>query len=105
MLLSPDKSSPINGLVERAVQEVEGMNRSLCIALGTRMGLCFDTRERIVAFMTEYAACLLNRLHIGEDSRVPYEMIKGKSPTILEMELGERLLYRLRSKDNGKLKK
>ena len=55
-----------------------------------------DARERIVAFIPEYAAYLLNRLQQGNDGKVPYERLKGKRPTILGIEFGEKVLYKLR---------
>jgi hypothetical protein len=55
-----------------------------------------DVEERIVAFMPEYSAYLLNRLHRGSDGKVAYERIKGKRPTVLGLEFGEMVLYRNR---------
>ena len=69
--------------MERGVQEIEGKMRALLLSLEERIGRRVDAKERIVAFIPEYAACLLNRLQMGEDGKVPYERVKGKSPTIL----------------------
>ena len=55
-----------------------------------------DTRERIVAFIPEYAAYLMNRMNVGKDGKVPYERIKGKKPTILGLEFGEKVLYKIK---------
>ena len=52
-----------------------------------------DARERIVAFILEYASYLHNRLHLGSDGKVPYERVKGKKPTVLGIEFGEKVLY------------
>ena len=91
---SPVKSSGSNGVVERGVQEIEGQIRILLLGFESRLGRRVDSRERIIGFMPEYAAYLLNRLHVGEDGKVPYERMKGKKPTILGLEFGEMLLYK-----------
>ena len=75
---SPAYSSQSNGLTERAVQEVGGRVRCLWIGLQMRLGRELDARERIVAFIPEYASYLLNHLQIGEDGKVPYERVRGK---------------------------
>ena len=93
---SPVRSSGSNGVVERGVQEIEGGIRALLLGLQERIGRKIDARERIVSFIPEYVAYLLNRLSLGEDGKVPYERIRGKKPTILGLELGEKLLYKLK---------
>eukprot|EP00973_Karenia_brevis_P055456 7710532-Karenia_brevis.AAC.1 len=60
---APKKVKGSNGVVERAIQEIEGRIRSI-------------------------------RLHTGEDGKVPHERVKGKKPTVVGIELGEKVLYR-----------
>ena len=79
---SPKKSSDSNGVVERGVQEIENEVRSLYLNLQDRIGSKIDARERIVAFVPEYAAYLLNKLHVGEDGKVAYERARGKKPKV-----------------------
>ena len=100
---SPVKSSGSNGVVERAVQEIEGQIRALFIGLQDRLGFSIDARERVVAFIPEYAAYLLNRLQRGRDGKVPYERLKGKKPTVLGVEFGEKVMYKLKA--GGRLEK
>ena len=90
---SPVGSSGSNGVVERAVQEIEGRIRALKLSLEHRIGKKVDAKERIVAFMPNYAAYLYNRLHKGDDGKVAYERIKGKRPTVIGVEFGEKVLY------------
>ena len=54
------KSSGSNGIVERAVQEIEGKMRAIFFGLEERLDRTLDARERIVAFIPEYAAYLMN---------------------------------------------
>ena len=44
---------------------MEGQIRVLFVGLGDRLGRQLDARERIVAFIPEHAAYLLNRLQKG----------------------------------------
>ena len=69
--------------------------RAVFLGLEERLGRGTDACEKIVAFMPEYAAYLTNRLQRGNDGKVAYERIKGKSPTILGVEFGETLLYKV----------
>ena len=61
-----------------------------------RLGRKVDARERIVAFIPEYAAYLLSRLLQGDDGKVAYERVKGKKPTVLGVECGEKVLYKIK---------
>eukprot|EP00973_Karenia_brevis_P093359 12417004-Karenia_brevis.AAC.1 len=73
-------------MVERAVQEIEGRIRSLLLRLEERLNRDIDARERIVAFIQQYAAYLYNRLHRGDDGKVSYERVKGKRPSVVGIE-------------------
>ena len=96
---SPVKSSGSNGIIERSVQGVEGHLRALLIAFEGRIGREINTLEPIVTFMPEYAAYLLNRREIGKDGKTAYERCKGKKATVLGIEFGEKLLYKVRPKE------
>ena len=37
----------------------------------------------------------MNRLRKGEDGKVPYERSRGKKPTVLGVEFGEKVLYKI----------
>ena len=93
---SPVKSSGSNGVAERGVQGIEGHIRALYLALQHRLQTKVDCRERIIAFIPEYAAYLMNRLEIGKDGKTAYERIKGKKPTVLGIEFGEKLMYKVK---------
>eukprot|EP00973_Karenia_brevis_P057830 8050252-Karenia_brevis.AAC.1 len=89
----PKGSKGSNGIVERAVQEMEGRIRSILLSLEERLGREIDAKERIVAFIPKYAAYLYNRLHRGDGGKVGYERVKGKKPSVVGIELGEKILY------------
>ena len=73
---------------------MEGQIRSLWLGLQARLGRGLNAKERIVAFIPESAAYLFNRLHQGTDGKVPYERIKGKRPTVLGVEFGEKVFWK-----------
>ena len=91
---SPIGSHASNGIVERAVQTVEGQIRVMKIALEARLGIQVDAGANVVTFMAEYASFLLNRLELGKDGKTAYERVKGKSATVLGIEFGEKLLWK-----------
>ena len=91
---SPVGSSGSNGVVERGVQSVEGLIRTLMSACQERMGTRIKLEEKIVIFMAEYAAYLINRLEVGKDGKTAYERCRGKRATVLAIEFGEKLLWR-----------
>ena len=94
---SPVKSSGSNGRAERAVQALEGQIRILLLSLEARVGQSIDAKEPVVTYMPEYAAYLLNRLHVGKDGKTAYERVKGKKSTVLGLEFGEKVLYKQKS--------
>jgi len=55
-----------------------------------------DSRDRIVMFIPEYAAYLLKRLEVGQDGKTAYERTKRKKPTVLGIEFGGNVLYKLK---------
>ena len=70
---SPVGSSGSNGIVERGVQAVVGQLIFLLLAFEGRLGRRLDVKERVVTFMPEYAAYLLNRLEVGKDGKTSNE--------------------------------
>ena len=90
------KSSGSNGIVERSAQGLEGQIRVLYLALQERLGRKIAAGSWIVAFIPESAAYLMNRLEVGKDGKTAYERVKGKKPTVLGIEFGEKLLYKVK---------
>ena len=101
--LSPVQSSESNGQAERGIQEVEAIIPAMLLALEENLRTRVDARERIVAFIPEFAAYLFNRIKKGEDGKFVYERIKGKKPTRYGLESGEKLWFK--KKDGQKMEK
>ena len=58
---SPVQSSGSNGIVERAVQTIEGRMRTILIALEDRIGEDILPTEPVAQFIPEFAAYVNNR--------------------------------------------
>ena len=58
-----------------------------------------DPKMPIVTFLPEYSVYLMNRLEVGKDGKTAYERVKGKKATVLGIEFGEKLLYKVKIKD------
>eukprot|EP00973_Karenia_brevis_P040963 5667798-Karenia_brevis.AAC.1 len=86
---APKKVKGSNGVAGRAVQEIEGRVRILLLSLEERLNREVDAKERIVAFIPNYAPYLYNGLHRGEDGKVSYERVRGRKPTVVGVEFGE----------------
>ena len=103
---SPVKSSGSNGKIERGIQGLEGQLRAMLLGLERRLGRELNAKEPVITFMPEYAAYLLNRREIGADGKTAYERNKGKKATVLGIEFGEKLLYKIKAKTlNEKINK
>ena len=66
------------------------------LGLEERIGRRLDAKERIVEFIPDYAAYLINRLSQGTDGKVAYERMKGKKPTVYGIAFGEKTFYKLK---------
>ena len=93
---SPVHSSKSNGVVERAVQAVQGMIRTMRSALEEKWGAKLDVAHPIWTWMAEYAGWLLTRCEVGRDGKTAYERIKGKHARVQGMEFGEAVLWKRR---------
>ena len=100
---SPVASSGSNGVVERAIQGVEGLVRTLKCACEARWGVQLRPDEKTVVFLAEYAACLINKLEVGTDGKTAWERSRGKRGVVMAVEFGERVLWKVRP--SGKLAK
>ena len=94
---SPVGSHASNGIVERAVQGIEGQIRVMKSALEARLQRKVATERRIVMFMAEYGAHLMNRLEVGKDGKTAYERSRGKRGKVVGVEFGEKLIYKTKT--------
>ena len=83
---SPVGSSGSNGVVERAVQSVEGGIRTLKSACEARWDVTLKPGARTIIFLTEYAAYLLNKLEVGKDGKTAWERSREKKGLVMAVE-------------------
>ena len=69
--------------------------RSLLLAVEARLGEEMKPTEPLAQFIPEFAAYLINRLLVGKDGKTAIERIKGKRATVVGVEFGEKLLFKM----------
>ena len=101
---SPVHSSKSNGVVERAVQSVQGMIRTMRSALEEKWKVKLEADHVVWSWMAEYAGWLLTRGEVGHDGKTAWERSRGKEAKIPGMEFGEGVLWK-RRREGGPLGK
>ena len=101
---APKGSKGSNGVVERAVQTMEQIIRTLKSALDSHMNTRIDTKHPILTWMVDYASFLVNRLEVSADGKTAYERCKGKRVQVMGVEFGEKVMWKHKN-DNQKMQK
>jgi hypothetical protein len=94
--------SQSNGMIERAVQRVEGMVRVMRSAFQENYKIELDVQDAIWPWFIEYGSYILNRMEVGKDRKPSYERIKGKMAHINGIQFGEGIQWK-RKPSLGKL--
>ena len=81
-----------DGTIERAVVLVAGQARTLKAALEHRMGARVPPDARILCWLAEFAAYLVNRCDIGSDGKTPLQRLHGRRYNTPILEPRERIL-------------
>ena len=98
---SPAYASQSNGVVERGIQSVEGIIRSIRSALEERISEKLDIEDAIWPWLIEYSGYLVNRMEVGKDGKTEYERNKGKRAKVVGVEFGETVLWKRRPVGNA----
>ena len=72
-----DSSS--NGRVERCIQEIGGLTRTLKIAPEVRLGVPMPLDHPLVHWLTKHAADFLNKCQVRDAGNTHFEMVKGRA--------------------------
>ena len=91
--LAPTGESQSNGLVERGIQTMEGMIRTLKHALEARIGKELPAEHAVMLWLVEHAAAVWRRFHLGLDDKSAYERLKGKRHPGSGADFGEAVWY------------
>jgi len=86
--------SQTNGLAEVGVKILEGMIRTLKIAVETRIGEELESSSVLLAWLAEHAAVVYNRCAVMADGRSPWQRAYGKASTMPLLPFGEKVLYK-----------
>ena len=89
----PVGESQSNGILERAVELVAGQARTLKAALAHRTGARVPPDARLLCWLVEVAAYLMNRCDIGSDGKTPLQRLHGQKDSTPILEFGEKVLY------------
>ena len=91
---SPVGSSKSNGIVERAIQSVQEMIRTIRSDIEGRWGVKIDATHSIWPWIAEHAGLLLTMFEVGRDGKTAYERLKGKSAKVQGMAFAEGILWK-----------
>lgn len=91
---SPVGSHASNGVVERAIQSVQGQVRVMKDALEAKWKVKIPAASAVIPWLMEYSAYLLNRFEVGHDGKTAYERCKGKKARSAGIEFGEAIMWR-----------
>ncbi len=84
-----------NGRVERGVQDLEGMVRTLRAALEESVGERVHLNDPIVPWMVRHAGHLITRCRIRENGRTAFQLMKGRRSSAKLVPFGEVVLFKI----------
>ena len=90
---SPVGESKCNGVIENAIQQVQGQFRTVKDALESRIGERLGGDSVLIPWMVIHAARTINRYHVAPDGKTNYERWKGKRFKREVAEFGETVMY------------
>ena len=97
---APTKVKGSNGVIERAVQSVEGQLRTMKDALDLRYKQIIPAEHCIVTWLVKYVSVLLNKMEIGHDGKTAEPRTRGRKSAILGLEFGEKPLFKRKIETN-----
>ena len=89
---SPVGSPQSNSRAERAVQTIKSQARTMKIALEERLGAELDEGHRVVTWLMDHAASLVNRCQVVCDGQTAFEIVRGRCAKSPGFEFGEKIL-------------
>ena len=85
--------SQSNGMVERAIQDVQAQMRTMKIALEHRYKRVIEEDNTLLPWLVKHAAMTINIARKGDDGRTAYERRKSKRFVKEIPEFGECIWY------------
>ena len=95
---APKGESKSNGEVERAVQNIQGIARTLREHLEIHSGAKVGTKSPVAAWLVEYSGTLYNLFHKGDDGMTPFMRNRGRPWKVDLPPFGEKVDYLKRTR-------
>ena len=95
-MIVENSNSKSNGIVERAIQSVQGMIRTIRSDIEGWWRVKIDATHSILSWIVEHAGFLLTRFEAGRDGKTAYERLKGKSAKVQGMSLAGRIWWKMK---------
>ena len=86
-----------NATIEQAVQEVEGMTRTLRSALEGKIGGRLPLGSPVTPWLIRHAAANITRHQVRDDGKTAFQKMKGYNGILPIMQFGETVHFRLRT--------
>ena len=90
---SPVGESQSNGVVEKAVQEVENLAGTLLAALEERLDIVLPIESAVFAWLIDYSSVLINTYRVGKDGQTPTQRHKVIKHHRAIAEFGESVFF------------
>ena len=87
--------SDSNGTIESAIGSVEGVARTLRIALEEKVGQRLLATDPIIPWLIRHAGHIITRCWVRPNGKTAYQMIKGRRSNAQLKEFGESVWFRI----------
>ena len=87
--------SDSNGTIENAVGSVEGMCRTLRVALEDKLKQKVAITDPVIPWLVRHAGHLITKCWIRPSGRTAYQLIKGRRSNVRMKEFGEAVWFRI----------
>lgn len=84
-----------NASVERSIQDLKGLVRTLRSAVEEKTGEKIHLEDPIVPWMVRHAAHLITRFRVRENGRTSYQLMKGRRSNSKLVPFGETVLFKI----------
>ena len=84
-----------NGRVERAIQDLKGLIRTLRSALEEKIGHAVKLDDPIVPWLVRHAAHLISVSRVRDDGRTAFQKMKGRQTSAKLVPFGETVLFKI----------
>ena len=84
-----------NGRVERAIQDVEGLIRTLRSATEEKIGVRIDLSDSIVPWLVRHAGSIITMCRIRSNGRTAFQLMKGRRSNAKLVNFAESVIFKI----------